>query len=325
MSLRDITLCSLERPSQAEVFMRIFITGASGWIGSAVVPELLAAGHQVVGLARSDRAADVVNRLGAEVHRGSLDDVESLRQGADNADGIVHLGYHHDFSQQAESAAIDRRAVETFGELLARTGGPLVVASGLLGLAADRLATERDMPDAALHPRIATGELVLSLADSGVRTSLVRFAPTVHGPGDQGFVASLVDLARRVGFSAYIGDGTNRWPAVHRLDAARLVQVAADAVPAGSVLHAVDEPGVATRDIAEAIGRSIGVPAQSVPAGAAAEHFGWIGRFFGMDSAASNILTRELTGWAPTHPGLLADLDAGRYVDASPHSKAGTP
>lgn len=304
--------------------MRVFVTGASGWIGSAVVPALLAAGHDVVGLARSDRTANTVAGLGAEVHRGTLDDIGSLRSGAEQAEGVVHLGYNHDFSQMAEAAQTDRRAIETFGEVLAGTDGPLAVAAGVLGMGGGQLATERDMPDAALHPRAATGEVVLSLADRGVRTSLVRFAPTVHGPGDRGFVATLVELARRTGVAGYVDDGSSRWPAVHRLDAAELVQLAVTGAPAGSVLHAVDEQGVPTRDIAEAIGRSIGVPAQSVPAARAAEHFGWIGGFFGMDSAVSSTVTRELTRWTPTHPGLLDDLEAGLYVDASPHSKAGS-
>lgn len=304
--------------------MRIFVTGASGWIGSAVVPELLGAGHDVVGLARSERAADTIAGLGAEVHRGSLDDIESLRSGAEKAEGIVHLGYHHDFAQMAEAAQLDRRAVDTFGEVLAGTGGPLVVAAGVLGIGGGQLATERDRPDPTVHPRAATGQIVLALADRGVRTSLVRFAPTVHGPGDHGFIATLVELAHRTGVAGYVDDGSNRWPAVHRLDAAQLVQLAVGSAPAGSVLHAVAEPGVPTREIAEAIGRSIGVPAQSIPSAEVAEHFGWIGRFFAMDSAASNTLTRELMTWTPTHPGLLDDLDAGRYADGSPHSIAGS-
>jgi nucleoside-diphosphate-sugar epimerase len=303
--------------------MRVFVTGASGWIGSAVVPELLAAGHEVVGLARSERAADTVIGLGAKVHRGSLDDVVSLRSGAGQADGVVHLGYHHDFSQMAEAAQIDRRAIETFGEVLAGTGGPLVVAAGVLGMGGDEPATERDLPDPAIHPRVATGEVVLALADRGVRSSVVRFAPTVHGRGDQGFIATLVELARRTGVAGYVDEGSNRWPAVHRLDAANLVQLAVTSAPARSVLHAVAETGVPTRDIAASIGRSLGVPVQSIPAADAAKHFGWIGAFFGMDAAASSDLTRELMAWTPTHPGLLDDLDAGLYVDAAPHSTAG--
>ena len=196
--------------------MRVFVTGASGWIGSAVVPELLEAGHEVLGLARSDTAAETVAALGAEVHRGTLDDVESLRAGAVMADGVVHLGYHHDFSQMHDAAKLDRRAIETFGEVLSESGGPLVIASGVFGLTATGIGTEHDHADPAIHPRMANAQVALSLADQGVRSAVVRFAPTVHGPGDPGFVAALVELARRSGVAAYIGDGANRWPAVHR-------------------------------------------------------------------------------------------------------------
>jgi nucleoside-diphosphate-sugar epimerase len=303
--------------------MRVFVTGASGWIGSAVVTELIGAGHEVLGLARSDTSAAAVTALGAQVHRGDLDDVESLRAGAAEADGVAHLGYHHDFSQMAEAAELDRHAIETFGDVLAGSDGPLVVASGALGLTTDGVATERDAPDASLHPRIANAQTVLALADRGVRSAVVRFAPTVHGPGDHGFVATLVELARRTGVAAYIGDGANRWPAVNRADAAVLVRLAVESAPAGSVLHAVDEQGIPTREIAEAIGRATGVPTRSIPADEAAAHFGWIGGFFAMDAAVSNAATRELLGWTPSHPGLLADIEAGAYSDARPHASAG--
>jgi nucleoside-diphosphate-sugar epimerase len=299
--------------------MRVFVTGASGWIGSAVVPELLEAGHEVLGLARSDASAEKVSALGADVHRGTLDDVESLRAGAAEADGVVHLGYHHDFSQMREAAQLDRNAIEAFGDVLSEAGGPLVIASGVFGLVLSGVATERDTPDASVHPRIANAQTALSLAERGVRSSVVRFAPTVHGPGDHGFVATLVDLARRTGVAGYVGDGANHWPAVHRLDAARLVRLAIESAPAGSVLHAVDEQGIPTQEIAAAIGRSLDVPTESRPE----EHFGWLGPFFALDAVVSNSLTRELLGWAPTHPGLLEDLDTGAYGAAAPHATAG--
>jgi nucleoside-diphosphate-sugar epimerase len=295
--------------------MQVFVTGASGWIGSAVVPELLAAGHQVVGLARSDAAADRVAALGAEVHRGSLADTESLQTAAAKADGVVHLGYHHDFSQMSEAAQLDRQAIEVFGEVLAGTDSPFVLASGLLGLKPGQTATERDRPASGVHPRIENARIALALADRGVRSCAVRFPPTVHGAGDHGFVATLVDTARRAGASAYVDEGANRWPAVHRQDAALLVRLAVESAPAGSVLHALDEEGIPTRDIAAAIGRAIGVPTRSVTVDQAAEHFGWIAQLFAADAAASNALTRELLGWTPTGPGLIADLDAGAYTD----------
>jgi nucleoside-diphosphate-sugar epimerase len=308
MSSSDITL---------EVFMRVFVTGASGWIGSAVVPELLNAGHQVLGLARSDEAAAALLALGVDVHRGGLDDLDSLRAGAAAADGVVHLAYNHDFSRFMEAAQTDLAAIEALGSTLAATRGPLVVASGVMGLGTGRVATERDVPAPGVHPRIACAEATLALADSGVRSSLVRFAPTVHGAGDHGFVATLVGIARAKGVSAYIGDGSNHWPAVHRGDAARLVRLAVEDAPAGSVLHAIGEQGVPTRAIAEVIGRHLDLPVVSVSVEQAGEHFDWLARFFGMDCTASNALTRELLGWEPTGPGLLDDLEAGYYFQSA--------
>ena len=298
--------------------MRVFVTGASGWIGSATVSELLAAGHSVLGLARSDAAADTVAGLGADVHRGSLEDLDSLRSGATGVDAVVHLGYHHDFSQMAEAADLDRKAIDTFGDVLAGTGAALVIAAGTLGLASGRPGTESDQPDPAVHARVANGARALALADRGVRPVVIRFAPTVHGEGDHGFVAVLAQVARERGVAAYIGDGANRWPAVHRADAARLVRLAVEQAPAGSVLHAVGEQGVAARDIAGAIGSGLGLPVASVTAEQASEHFGWIGMFFGLDCPASHALTSELLDWEPTHQGLLEDLAAGYYTSAVP-------
>jgi nucleoside-diphosphate-sugar epimerase len=293
--------------------MRVFVTGASGWIGSATVRELQRAGHQVLGLARSDASAAAVAALGAEVHRGGLDDLDSLRAGAAASDGVVHLAYHHDFSQMAEAARMDLAAIEAIGGVLEGTDGPLVIASGVAGLAPGRVATERDGADPAAHPRIANAAATLALADRGVRPAVVRFAPTVHGAGDHGFVARLVDIAQEKGVSAYIGDGSNRWPAVHQRDAGALVHLAVEEAPAGSVLHAVAEEGVPARAIAEAIGHGLDLPVVSVPAEQAGEHFGWLGGFFALDCPASNELTRTQLGWEPSRPGLLEDLGEGHY------------
>ncbi len=293
--------------------MRVFVTGASGWIGSAVIPELIEAGHQVLGLARSDQSAAAIADLGASVQRGSLEDPASLRAGAEASDGVVHLAYIHDFSRYEDAAAADLAAIQTMGAVLDGSGRPLLIASGMLGLATGTVATERDLPE-GVHPRVAGARAALDLAERGVRSCVVRFSPTVHGPGDHGFVATLTNVARDKGFAAYIDDGSSRWPAVHRLDAANLVRRAVDDAPAGSVVHAVAEEGVATRAIAEAIGRSLDLPVASIPAEQATGHFGFLGRFFGTDCPASNDLTRELLGWKPTRPGLLEDIEAGYYA-----------
>jgi nucleoside-diphosphate-sugar epimerase len=293
--------------------MRIFVTGATGWIGSAVVPELLQVGHQVLGLARSDTAAAAVAALGAEVKRGDLDDLGSLQAGATASDGVVHLGYNHDFSRMGDAAQTDLAAINAIGAALEGSDRPFVIASGILGLAPGRLATERGVPDPNVHPRIAGIQAAKSFIARGVRTAEVRFAPTVHGPGDHGFVATLVGIAREKGVSGYVDDGRNRWPAVHRLDAANLVRRAVDDAPAGAALHAIAEEGVPTRTIAEAIGRGLDLPVVSIPADQASDHFGWIARFFGADARGSSSITRELLGWNPVHPELIADLDAGYY------------
>jgi nucleoside-diphosphate-sugar epimerase len=310
--------------------MRVFVTGASGWIGSAAVAELIGAGHQVVGLARSEASAAALTAAGAEVQRGTLDDLDSLRSAAEAADAVLHLAFKHDlaFTGDFQGAAdADRRAVETFGETLAGSDRPLVIASGTLGIAPGRVATERDGhgpasttagSGAGPETRRATAEFVLSLAARGVRSSVMRLPPTNHGDGDNGFMATLVGIAREQGVSGYIGDGSNRWPAVHRLDSARLFQLAVENAPAGSTLHAVADEGVPIREIAEVIGRHLDVPVVSIAPEDAGEHFTWLAGFLGVDAPASSALTRELLGWQPTQPGLIDDLDAGHYFRQPP-------
>ncbi len=306
--------------------MRVFVTGASGWIGSAVVPQLIGAGHQVVGLARSDASADALASAGAEVHRGTLDDLDGLRAAAAASDGVIHLAFKHDLAFTggfAAAADADRLAIEAFGEALEGSDRPFVIASGTLGLAPGRLASERDRPDLeglAAHGsgpqmRAANAEMTLSFASRGVRSSVVRLPPTNHGDGDNGFMAFIVGVARDKGVSGYIGDGTNRWPAVHRLDSAHLFRLALESAPAGSVLHAVADEGVPIRDIAEVIGRHLDLPVTSVLPEDAPEHFAWMAGFLGLDSPASSALTRELLAWQPTQPGLIDDLDEGHYFD----------
>jgi nucleoside-diphosphate-sugar epimerase len=295
--------------------MRVFVTGASGFIGSAVVPELIRSGHSVVGLARSDASAEALRTAGAYVHRGDLNDLESLRAGAAESEGVIHLGFIHDFNNYEASLRTDLRAIQTLGGVLEGSGFPFVIASGTLGLAPGRVATE-DIPfDPKMPPRLANAVVALQLADRGVRLSFVRLSPTVHGKGDHGFVKRLIDIARERGVSGYIGDGTSRWNAVHRLDAALLFRLAIEKAPAGSVLHAVADEGVPTRKIADIIGAKLGLPVESVPPEAAAAHFGWLGRFFAIDQPASSAITRKRMDWTPTHPGLIEDLEAGHYFE----------
>jgi nucleoside-diphosphate-sugar epimerase len=312
--------------------MRVFVTGASGWIGSAVVPELIGAGHQVLGLARSEASAAALTAAGAEVHLGSLDDLDSLRAGATVSDAVIHLAFKHDLAFSGDfhgAATADRRAIEAFGDALAGTDRPFVIASGTLGLAPGRVATEKDGRDGAsaespllagAEVRAANAQLTLSFASRNVRSSVVRLPPTVHGDGDNGFMATIVGVARDKGVSGYLGDGSNRWPAVHRGDAARVFRLAVEQAPAGSVLHAVADEGVPIRSIAEVIGRHLDVPVAAISAEDAPGHFSWLAGFLGVDSPASSALTRELLGWQPTYPGLIEDLDMGHYFKtASQH------
>ena len=297
--------------------MRVFVTGATGFIGSAIVAELIDADHEVVGLARSDAGAAALGAVGATPHRGDLGDLESLRSGADAADGVIHCAYIHDFSQMEMAAQTNNRAIETLGAALEGSDRPLVVTSGTALVAPGRLATEADMASGGGHPRVESERIALALASRGVRLSILRPPPSVHGEGDHGFVPVLIDIARTRGVSAYIGEGSNRWPAVHRLDAARLYRLALESVPAGTVLHAVGEEGVPTREIAQVIGQHLDLPVVSIDPDAASDHFGWIGAFFGLDVPASSALTRERTGWEPTQPGLIADLAEGHYFQVA--------
>ena len=306
--------------------MRVFVTGASGWIGRAVVPELIAAGHQVVGLARSDASAQALQAAGVQARPGSLDDLDTLREAAASSDGVIHLAFKHDIAftgDFAGAAAADRRAIETFGEALAGSGKPFVIASGLLGLAPGHIATERDglvapaadheMPISGAERRLANAHLTLALADRGIRSSIVRLPPTCHGDGDNGFIPTAIGFARGKGAAAYVGDGANRWPAVHRDDAARVFRLAVESAPAGSALHAVGDEGVPIREVAEVFAAYLGVPAVSVTPEQAGEYVGWLGGFWGLDSPASAQITRELLRWEPTRPGLIADLKEGHY------------
>jgi nucleoside-diphosphate-sugar epimerase len=295
--------------------MRVFVTGATGFIGSAVVRELIDAGHQVTGLARSDQAAQAVRAAGAEVHRGSLDDLDSLRSGAAASEGVVHTAYIHDFTPTGDPRAAaqkDGRAIEALGGALAGSGRPLVVSTGNLVLPG-RVPTEDDVaPADAPHPRVSE-PVALGFADRGVRVSVVRMPPTVHGAGDHGFVPALIGIARATGLAAYVGDGSNRWAAVHRLDAAHLFRLGLEAAPAGTRLHAIGDDGVPFREITEVIGQQLGVPASTISPEEAAGHFGAFGAFASLDAPGSSALTQERFGWHPVQPALIADLEEGHY------------
>jgi nucleoside-diphosphate-sugar epimerase len=294
--------------------MRVFVTGATGFIGSAVVKELLGAGHKVLGLARSDAGAKGLTAVGAEVQRGDIADVEGLKRGASDSDGVIHLAFIHDFTDFAASCLADKLAIETMGDALAGSNRPLIATSGVLGLPPGRAGTEDDSP-AAILPR-KSEEAGLSLVSKGVRGMVIRLSPSVHGDGDHGFVPQIIAGARKSGFAAYVGDGENRWPAVHRLDAARLYRLALEKGKAGDKFHGVADEGVKIRDIAEIIGRRLNVPAVSKSAEEVSASLGFVGHVLGMDAPTSSKKTQEQLGWRPTQPGLIADLEKGTYFDA---------
>ncbi|MCW4116062.1 SDR family oxidoreductase [Aurantimonas sp. MSK8Z-1] len=295
--------------------MRVFVTGASGWVGSAVTAELIAAGHEVLGLARSDASAAKVAALGARVHRGSLDAPDTLAAGVREADAVIHTAYVHDFPNFASSAETEEANLAAMGDALKGSGKPFIVTSGLALHVPGRAVTEEDAGDpSGSHAFRVRGEhQALALVEDGVRAMVVRLPPSTHGEGDYGFVPIVIRLAREKGVSAYVGDGENRWPAVHRLDAARLYRLALEKGEPGQRFHAVGDAGIPTREIAAAIGRGLDLPVVSVPPERAGEHFGWMGGFLGFDIDVSADLTRQRLGWKAEQPGLIADLEEGHY------------
>jgi nucleoside-diphosphate-sugar epimerase len=309
---------SIPGQGEKEKNMRVFVTGATGFIGSAVVSELMQCGHQVLGLARSDAGAQSLAAAGAQVHRGALDDLESLRRGASSADAVIHTAFIHDFSKFQENCETDRRAIEALSDELAGSGKLLMISSGtgLANSGPGHLATE-DNPAVSSNmiPRAATEEAAAAAAARGVRVVLMRL-PQVHDTVKQGLVSYLIRAAREKGVSACVGDGGNRWPAAHRFDAARLYRLALEKADAGAKYHAVAEEGVPMREIAEAIGRGLKVPVVSLSQEEAAGHFGWLALFAGLDIPASSSQTRAKLGWNPTGPGLITDLENMRYFPA---------
>ncbi len=294
--------------------MRIFVTGSTGFIGSAVVQDVIAAGHQVLGLVRSDAAAKRLAAAGAQVHRGDLEDPESLQKGAAVSDGVIHTGFNHNFSKFKENCENDRKAIEALGTALAGSARPLVVTSGIGLLPSGRLVTEVTMPvSPSPNPRVASEEAARATADRGVHVSVVRLPPSVHGDGDHGFVPILINTAREKGVSAYIGEGANRWPAVHRLDAAHLFRLAVEKGVRQAYYHGVAEEGIKFREIAEVIGRRLNIPVIGKEPYEAASHFTWFAHFAAMDVQASSKRTQEALGWRPIQPGLIADIDRPSY------------
>ena len=295
--------------------MRVFVTGATGFVGSVVVEELLAHGHTVLGLARNDAAVEKLTAAGVEVHRGTLEDASSLVAGAAACDAVAHLAFDHDFSNFAENMQKDRRVVEALANGLANTGKPLVVTFGVATIRPGGVVTENDRGGPEAMPRLQTENFLLDAAKRGVHAIALRLPPSTHGRGDKGFVPMLIDVARKTGVSAYVGDGQNRWSAGHRHDAAKLYRLALEKAPPGTVVHATVEEGVPFRDIAQTIGDGLELPTKSVTPDEAKAHFGWFAGFAGLNMSASNAMTRQTLGWTPTGIGLLQDMRENGYFD----------